>query len=89
MTDSDNTSKAEGLSDFFKNLGKKGVNTSKKMAKNILSNPRRALIWKAKIPTAAASKNSKQALSSVLPDLITFYNTGSGLYIGNFVYIML
>ena len=33
MTVSDNTIKPEGLGDFFKNLGKKGLNVSKKMAK--------------------------------------------------------
>ena len=33
MTVSDNTIKAEGLEDFSKNLGKKGLNVSKKMAK--------------------------------------------------------
>ena len=33
MTVSDNTIKAEGLGDFFKNFGKKGLNVSKKMAK--------------------------------------------------------
>ena len=36
MTVSDNTIQAEGLGDFFKNLGKKGPNVSKKMAKNVL-----------------------------------------------------
>ena len=35
MTVSDNTIKAEGLGDFFKNLGKKRLNVSKKMAKNV------------------------------------------------------
>ena len=40
---SDNTIQAEGLGDFFKNLGKKGLNVSEKMAKNVLSNPGRAL----------------------------------------------
>ena len=35
MTVSDNTIKAEGLGDFFKNLGNKGLNVSKKMAKNV------------------------------------------------------
>ena len=43
MIVSDNTIQAEGLGDFFKNLGKKGLNISKKMAKNVLSNPGRAL----------------------------------------------
>ena len=84
QTVSDDTIKAEGLSDFFKNLGKKGLNVSKKMAKNVLSNPGRALDLTTKIATAAASRNSKQALST-LPELITFYNTGKGLYLGKFV----
>ena len=84
MIVSDNVIQAEGLGDFFKNLGKKSLNISKKMAKNVLSNPRRALDLTAKIATAAASKNSKQALST-LPELITFYNTGKGLYLGKFV----
>ena len=84
MTVSDNTIEAEGLGDFFKNLGKKGLNISKKMAKNVLSNPGRALDLTAKLATAASSKNSKQALST-LPELITFYNTGKGLYLGKFV----
>ena len=84
MIVSDNVIKAEGLGDFFKNLGKKGLNVSKKMAKNVLSNPGRALDLTAKIATAAASRNSKQA-PSTLPELITFYNTGKGLYLGKFV----
>ena len=33
MIVSDDTIKAEGLGDFFINLGKKGLNVSKKMAK--------------------------------------------------------
>ena len=83
MIVSDNVIKAEGLSDFFKNFGKKGLNLSKKMAKNVLSNPGRALDLTAKIATAAASRNSKQALST-LPELITFYHTGRGLYLPRF-----
>ena len=81
---SDDTIKAEGIGDIFKNLGKKGLNVSEKLAKNIQSNPTRALYLTAKITTAAASRNSKQALST-LPDLITFYNTRKGLYLGKFV----
>ena len=83
MTVSDDTIKAEGLGDFFKNLGKKGLNVSKRKAKNVLSNPGRALDLTAKIATAAASRNSTQALST-LPELITFYNTGKGLHLGKF-----
>ena len=78
MTISDNTMKADGLSDFFKNLGKKGMNSSKKMAKNVSSNPGRALDLTAKIVSAALSKLPEQALSK-LPELITIYNTGKGL----------
>ena len=84
MAVSVNTIKSEGLGDFFKNLGKKGFNVSKKMAKNVLSNPGRALDLTAKIATAAASRISKQVLST-LPELITFYNTGKGLYLVRFV----
>ena len=84
MIVSDNVIQAEGLGDFFKILGKKGLNVSKKMAKNVTSNPGRALGLTAKIATAAASRNSKQALPTV-PELITFYNTGKGLYFGKFV----
>ena len=85
MIVSDNVIQAEGLGDFFKNLGKEGVNVSKKMAKNVLSNPGRAIVdLTTKIATAAASKNSKQALSR-LPELITFYNTRKGLYLGKCV----
>ena len=84
MIVSDNTIKEEGLGHFLKNLGKKGLNVSKKMAKNVLSNPGRGLYITAKIATAAASRNSKQALLP-LPELITFYNIGKGLYLGKFV----
>ena len=84
MIVSDNVIQAEGLGDFFKNLGKKGLNISKKMAKNVLNNPGRALDITAKIATAAASRNSKQALST-LPDVIKFYHEGRGLYLGKFI----
>ena len=84
MTVSDNTIQAEGVGDFFRNLGRKGQNVSKKMAKNVLSNPGRALDLTAKKATAAAFRNSKQAVSR-LPELITFYNTGNGLHLGKFV----
>ena len=80
--------RAEGLGDFFKNFGKKGLNASKKMSKNVLSNPGRALDITAKKATAAASRNSKQALST-LAELIRFYNTGKGLYLGKTVFVFI
>ena len=84
MTVSDNTIKPASLVNFLKNLGKKGLNVSTKMTKNVSSNPERALELRAKIATAAVSKNSKHALST-FPELITFYNFGKGLYLGKFV----
>ena len=48
MIVSDNMIQAEGLASFFKDLSKKGLNISKKMAKNVLSNPARALDLTAK-----------------------------------------
>ena len=84
MTVSDNTTFAEGFGNFFKNLGKKRLNISKKMAKNVLSNPGRALDLTTEMATAAVSRKSKQALSTS-PELITFCNTGKGLHLGIFV----
>ena len=84
MTLSDNTIKAEGLSSFFKNLGKISSKAGKKLAKNVISNPGRALDLTAKIATAAANKSPKAALST-LPEVINFYHTGKGLYLGKFV----
>ena len=43
MTVSDNTIQSDGRGDFFKNLGKKGLNIPKNRAKNVLSKPSRAL----------------------------------------------
>ena len=54
------------------------------MAKNVLKNPSRALDNTANFATVAASKNTKNVMST-LPDLIIFYNTGNGLYLGKFV----
>ena len=54
------------------------------MAKSLLKNPSRALDITTNIATAAASRNPKN-VTSTLPELITFYNTGKGLYLGKFV----
>ena len=84
MIVSDNVIQAEGLGDFFKNLGKISAKAGKKLAKNVLSNPGRALDLTAKIATAAATKSPKAALST-LPEVINFYHTGKGIYLGKFV----
>ena len=54
------------------------------MAKNVLENPSRALDITAKITTAAASRNPRNLMKS-LPEILTFYNTGRGVYLGKFV----
>ena len=84
MIVSDNTIQAEGLGDFFKKLGKISAKAGKKLAKNVLSNPGRALDLTAKIATAAATKSPKAALSA-LPEVINFYHTGKSVYLGKFV----
>ena len=84
MTVSDNTIKAEGLSSFFKNLGKISAKAGKKLASNVLKNPGRALEIGANVGSAFVSKNPKAALST-LPEVINFYHTGKGLYLGKFV----
>ena len=84
MIVSDNVIQAEGLGSFFKNLGKISAKAGKKIAKNVLSNPGRALNLTAKIATAAATKSPKAALST-LPEVINFYHIGKGLYLAKFV----
>ena len=84
LTLRDNTIQAEGLSDVFRNRGIKGQNVSKKMAKNVLKNPRRFLNISANVATAAASRNPKNVITA-LPDVINFYQTGSAFYLGRFV----
>ena len=84
MTVSDNTIKAEGLGDFFRNLGKVSSKASKKLATKALKNPSRFLKIGANVATAAVSKNPKAALSA-LAEVIIFYHAGKGLYLGKFV----
>ena len=84
MIVSDSVIQAEGLGSFFKNLGKLSAKAGKKLAKNVLKNPSRALEIGANIATAAATKSPKAALST-LPEVINFYHTGKGLYLGKFV----
>ena len=81
---SDNTIQEEGPGDFFKNLGKNGLNVSKKMAKNVLKNASRALDITANTPTAATSRNHRNVLKT-LPEIIIFYRSGSGFYLGKIV----
>ena len=94
---SDNTKQVEGLSDLFNNLAKRGLDISKKMAKIVFLHDlhklwiftsfgySRALDITTDITTAAATRNPKNVMST-LHELIIFYNTGKGLYLGKFVW---
>ena len=84
MIVSDNTIEAEVLTDSFKNVGKSSVKVGKKLNKNVIKNPSRALDITANIATAAASRTPKNVLSA-LPEVINFYHTGRDLYLGKFV----
>ena len=81
---SDNTIQAEGLGDFFKNLGKLSAKAVKKLATNVLKNPGRALEIGANVASAAASRNPKNLLST-LPEVINFYHKGRGVCLGKFI----
>ena len=80
MIVSDNVIQAEGLGDFFKNLGKVSSRAAKKLATNVLKNPAGFLEIGANVAAATASRNPKAALSA-LPEVINFYHTGKGLYL--------
>ena len=84
MIVSDNVIQAEGLGDFFKNLGRLSAKAGKKLATNVLKNPGRALEIGANVATAAASRNPKIVLST-LPEVINFYHKGRGVYLGKLI----
>ena len=84
MIVSDNVIQAEGLGDFFRSLGKVSSRAAKKLATNALKNPARFLETGANVAKATATKNPKAALST-LPEVINFYHTGKGLYLGKFI----
>ena len=86
MIVSDVTIKAEGLDSFFKTVGKISAKAGKKLATNALKNPARFLEIGANVATAASSRNPKAALST-LREVINFYHTDKGLYLGKFVYV--
>ena len=55
-----------------------------KKATNALKKPAKILEIDANVASAAASRNPKAALSTI-PEVINFYHTGKGLYLGKFV----
>ena len=83
MTVSDNTIQAEGLVSFFKTSGRISAKASEKLATNVLKNPGRALEIGANVANAAASRIPKKVLSTLL-EVINFYHTGRGVFMGKF-----
>ena len=84
-TVSNKTKQAESFGASFKISGKKKrLNMSNKVAKKILIKLRRALDITANLATTAASRNPKNVLSTI-PEVINFYHTGRGFYLGKFV----
>ena len=81
MVVSDNTKAAECLGDFFKYFRYKRFNVLKKMAKEFLKNPGRALENGENVGNPLAFRGPKAALST-LPNVICFCHTGEGLYLG-------
>ena len=79
----DKSTQAEELCGFSNNLGRISAKTGKKLTTNVLKKPSRALELSSNLATAAATKSLKVALSS-LPEVISFYHTSKGLYLGNF-----
>ena len=63
MTVSDDKIQVEGLGDNSKSLGESCVKAGEKLAMKILYNPARVIDVTANIATAAASRNTKAALS--------------------------
>ena len=79
MSVSDNTIQTEGVDSFFKKkLGRIFAKAGKKLATNVLKNPGRILDITSNIATAAASRNPKAVLSSLL-EVINNYHTGKRL----------
>ena len=84
MIVSHNTIKAEGLGSFFKNLGIISSKAGTKLATNVSKNPGRTPEIGAKVAITAASRSPKNVLSTI-PEVLNFYHTGRGLYLGTFV----
>ena len=75
----------EILSKFSKNPGKRFAKAGKRMAVKILISPQKALEVKAEFDRAAVSINSKADWLTVR-EVINFYQTGKGLFLGKFLW---
>ena len=79
---------SEGLGEFFENLGKKRIQCLEKHGKKALKNPGRTLENGASLGSAFASQ-SRKTVSSSLSELIKFFHTEKGLYLGKFVKVVI
>ena len=75
MTVDDNTIKAEGLGNVFKNTTNTSPKETEKIDTNDLTTPGRASESIAKYGSAAVTKNAEVALSKI-PDVVSFFHTG-------------
>ena len=69
-------------------MGKVSGKAAKNLATNAQKNPSRFLEIGPNVAAATASRNPKAALSA-LPEVIKFYHTGKGLYLGKFVQVFI
>ena len=84
MTVSDNTKQAEGLG-FLSNFWERFLLKLVQIYQLVyLKNPGRALEKISNSATAVATKSAKAALSSIT-EVISFYHTDRGLYLGKIV----
>ena len=81
---SDDTRVVERLGSFFKTFGRISAKGGKKLATIVQNYPGRALENFRTLPPQLPPENPKAALSS-LPEVMSFYHTGKGVYLSNFV----
>ena len=67
----------------MKNLGKKRLDVSKRWQKNVLKS--REELWSLMQTVAAYESKCSETAPSTVPDVINFYLTGKGIYLGKLV----
>ena len=78
-----NSREAEGLGKVFKNLEERSAGAVRKLATIVLKKPATAFGKGARIVSEAESRNPKATFSTV-PDVLDFYCTGKGFFLGTF-----
>ena len=73
----DDSMKLEGFGHLFEKIGQASAEAGEKLSTDVIKYPGRASERGAKFGSEAVSRNSKAALSTI-PDVMNFYNTGTG-----------